>query len=92
MANYTARRLQTCEAWQYDPDQPIPVWVFKHCHLLDGQGFVANTLMGQMPVNVGEYIVKMEGDGGVLIGVTVCDKDSFEKEYEPTPQARARQT
>lgn len=80
---FKQKKIETVEAWRYDPNEPAPVWVVQKCHYLGDGKFTANSIMGVLPVTVGDYIIRME-DGEEFVGVVVVDGPGFLEYYEPT--------
>lgn len=65
-------------AWRNDPKAPIPLWVFRQFHDLDGDGRRTSSAMAS--ADVGDWIVNFGTASGVM-------KDAnFNAAFEPIQQ------
>ncbi len=81
-----AKKLVEVTAWKYEEGADVPIWVARKCHDLGNGKLTANTLVGRMPIEVGQYVVLMDEDDGHIVVVPAKD---FEEQYKPVPTATA---
>lgn len=77
---FIAKTLATVTAWKYEPNIDIPVWVARKCHYLGDGKFTANSVVGVLPIDVGDYVVRLDAEENA---VSVVAGDDFEREYRP---------
>lgn len=87
MPNYRPK-CGLIEAWQFQPDAPVPAWVARHVHAI-GAGHPdervckdwRGILVGVKP---GDYIIRYPApdiDGVIVSGIL-----DFDRKYEPAPE------
>lgn len=92
MAKFIAKTLATVTAWKYQPDIDIPVWVARKCHHLGDGKFTGNTIVGPVPIDVGDYVVLVDLDGSApgSNAITVVNGAEFDEEYRPIGDSARR--
>lgn len=81
---YVARNPQVVTAWQYQKDVGVPIWVARKCHDLGNGKLTANTIVGPLPIELGDYVVLADEETNAVVVVPAAQ---FEAEYAPQPEA-----
>lgn len=84
---YIARSRVTITAWKYEQNVGVPVWVARRCHDLNDGKFTANTVIGPVPIELGDYVVLLDAQENTI---TVVSGVEFEKEYMPLGDSQRR--
>ena len=77
---YVAKNPQLVEAWKYEKDVGVPVWVARKCHDLGDGKLTCNTIVGPTRIDIGDYVVMVEEETN---SIAVVSSEQFEAEFQP---------